>query len=1165
MKKSNKILLLTGLATVTIGTAGVLHTNYIQQPQGDVAKIQAYNYHPDNILDNVFELDNVTYLPFIFEDATQTISKEFVISEFEKKGLTITSQLKDIVGTGTKIEVKENNTVYTVLVYGDVNGDGKVNLIDAQLLILHHKNPATKALTGPYFIAGNVSNKDNDVINLIDAQRVIMLKKGTTKKLVVVEPVSIKEQDKVPPVITLVGDERIELEVGDTYTEEGAIAMDNYDGDLTSEIGVPIIKFIAEGSTQEETVGQVDTSKMGTYIITYTVADSNGNRASKSRVVIVKAPEIPPATIERIEITSQPTKTTYQYGETALDLTNATITIYTDDGNSTVKSITEKMLSAYDLTVTGEKEITVTYQGKVAPTTIKITVLKPISELILSSNGSNNVQETADGYQTNSKEDFVLGTIQAKVETGGSILQENQLIIEKAVTPTTDNTVTINDLTITTETDTSGNILIKGIAAKAGKYTIKAYIQYGENQKVEKIIELNVEKSNVVGQVKVEPTVENEIIKVGKAAIRKLTVINVNGEEIDVVSGNIDIPEINGIKIDKLSESGSIIDDDITNVASLQIQTTLEKGDTITVNMTVNGKPADFTFTVQDKSVLSSFEIAEDVLNLYAVMPNNATNVIPGASVNGKRNLYTLIEPIFKDQYGEEIIPMANDMWDSLNEDEVNTKVQEGKLGILNPKVTINVTIPGSGITAPLKNQKGIDIKYFKDEIVTTGGAPINKIGFSIILNEDGKAVDLTELDGQKVVLKCGSMTKELTVKVNYKELTSLKVDTSTIELEKDAEQYYVAKLNEKFRIGVITAGEGETPITADMLTTEGATTGINISYTADANKNIIVEGIVTQEGVYQIKPKLKPEYGNVVATTGIDIRGVSTPEIRNIAIDDFEIQIGETVSKVLAVESNLAVPNDKNPNGQAIKAGDITFKQTDATDAEVNYLKVELLDDRGLDIITDESNPDADLTAIAKKIRVTVNENVQENKNVKLAVTLFKGSDNEYTKEINISVSKPIPQGVTIGETSINLYDKHIEGITVEGSDGLVYTLVPIELFADSAKTRKIQVNSTLLTIDETDKQDKMYIFRPTITAYATIGDQQMPMPNQQVLQVEYFNTNKVTAVTDIKYIGIAMREIKNLTYNKADLNGKEIKLILGTATQDAPSATITLNYTSN
>ena len=69
MKRSNKILLITGLATVTIGTAGVLHTNYMQQLEEKNKTIKAYNQSA-NMLDNVFTQENIKYLPFILERAT---------------------------------------------------------------------------------------------------------------------------------------------------------------------------------------------------------------------------------------------------------------------------------------------------------------------------------------------------------------------------------------------------------------------------------------------------------------------------------------------------------------------------------------------------------------------------------------------------------------------------------------------------------------------------------------------------------------------------------------------------------------------------------------------------------------------------------------------------------------------------------------------------------------------------------------------------------------------------------------------------------------------------------------------------------------------------------------------------------------------------------------
>ena len=42
--------------------------------------------------------------------------------------------------------------------------------------------------------------------------------------------------DTTLPVITLTGEATVTIEVGSTYTDAGATATDNYDGDITSSI-----------------------------------------------------------------------------------------------------------------------------------------------------------------------------------------------------------------------------------------------------------------------------------------------------------------------------------------------------------------------------------------------------------------------------------------------------------------------------------------------------------------------------------------------------------------------------------------------------------------------------------------------------------------------------------------------------------------------------------------------------------------------------------------------------------------------------------------------------------------------------------------------------------------------------------------------------------------
>ena len=82
--------------------------------------------------------------------------------------------------------------------------------------------------------------------------------------------------DAVAPVITLIGDATINIMVGDTFTDPGATATDNVDGDITANI-------VVAGDA-------VDVNTAGTYTISYNVSDAAGNAAAEvTRTVTVEA------------------------------------------------------------------------------------------------------------------------------------------------------------------------------------------------------------------------------------------------------------------------------------------------------------------------------------------------------------------------------------------------------------------------------------------------------------------------------------------------------------------------------------------------------------------------------------------------------------------------------------------------------------------------------------------------------------------------------------------------------------------------------------------------------------------------------------------------------------------------------------------------------------
>jgi hypothetical protein len=97
---------------------------------------------------------------------------------------------------------------------------------------------------------------------------------STTITRAVIVATGVITPDVTPPVLTLRGLPIVTLRVGDTYTDAGASAIDDINGDITARI---------------TTDNPVDTSRASTYVITYSVSDMAGNSATITRTVIVNS------------------------------------------------------------------------------------------------------------------------------------------------------------------------------------------------------------------------------------------------------------------------------------------------------------------------------------------------------------------------------------------------------------------------------------------------------------------------------------------------------------------------------------------------------------------------------------------------------------------------------------------------------------------------------------------------------------------------------------------------------------------------------------------------------------------------------------------------------------------------------------------------------------
>ena len=114
--------------------------------------------------------------------------------------------------------------------------------------------------TGTYTLVYSVSDSGNNFVSVT--------------RTVIVSSIP----DTTPPVITLNGPSTLLITMGDNWTDPGATASDNVDGDLTSSI---------------TSSGTIDTSTTGSYTLIYSVSDTAGNTASVIRTLIVSL-DLPP-------------------------------------------------------------------------------------------------------------------------------------------------------------------------------------------------------------------------------------------------------------------------------------------------------------------------------------------------------------------------------------------------------------------------------------------------------------------------------------------------------------------------------------------------------------------------------------------------------------------------------------------------------------------------------------------------------------------------------------------------------------------------------------------------------------------------------------------------------------------------------------------------------
>ena len=208
---------------------------------------------------------------------------------------------------------------------------------------------------------------------------------------------TVNVEDNTAPVITLLGVNPLNFSIGGTYTEPGASASDNVDGDITGNI------VIAGDS--------VNTATSGVYVVTYDVSDAAGNQATQvTRTVNVEDNTAPVITLLGVNPLNLPIGGTYnEPGASASDNVDGDITGNIVIAGDTVNTATpDNYVVTYDVSdAAGNQATQVTRTVKVISGTTELIIIAPVQNELLTQTDVD-VQATATGFPQNWSVEFVV-------------------------------------------------------------------------------------------------------------------------------------------------------------------------------------------------------------------------------------------------------------------------------------------------------------------------------------------------------------------------------------------------------------------------------------------------------------------------------------------------------------------------------------------------------------------------------------------------------------------------------------------------------------------------------------------------------------------------------------------------------------------------------------
>ncbi|MDB4414366.1 DUF5011 domain-containing protein [bacterium] len=493
--------------------------------------------------------------------------------------------------------------------------------------------------------------------------------------------------DTTPPVITLIGEAVVTIEMGGTYTEQGATFLDNYDTELTTTIE-----------------DDVDTSVVGSYEVIYSATDDFENKETATRTVNVEdttAPDVP--TLNGPALTKSTTPTLTGTAEPG-----STVRIYHDGselGSATAES------GSYSITVSSLSEgshiITATatdaFNNVSAGTTHEVEVDTTAPVITLSGSAIHVAEAgfqyidagaTADGQESVSVSSE--GTVDTSI-LGDHVLTYTAEDLAGNVGTAT-RTVTVVDTTLPVITLIGGEVTIEvdGSYTELGATLLDNYdssSSLGSSDLY--VIDSSAVNTSVVGEYTVTYNVTDGNSNVAQQVTRTVNVVDTTLPEITLNGGDVTI-EVG----DPYEEPGATVSDNYDTDLNAEI-------DSVAVNTSDVGSYS-VTYNVTDSNSNDAQEVTRTVNVVDTTLPEITLNgdAVVTIPLGGS---YTEFGATVSDNYDQELAV-------TIDSSVVDTSVVDSY------SVTYNVTDDSNNTGTETRTVNVVDITL---PVITLNGGDV--------------------------------------------------------------------------------------------------------------------------------------------------------------------------------------------------------------------------------------------------------------------------------------------------------------------------------------------------------------------------------------------------------------------------------------------------------